>query len=207
MSKATKWVIAVLVIAAVILGLWWSGILGSSTSKVNNAQEAATAMSGSDQTPALETSDAIIAEEAAAITAQMKVVGNQFATFGQTPTASKGNLLAGQLSAVTSLMQKIADRFQARITTLKSAGFNVETMQSAVSNMNLQISYARSVVGQGGQTIAKITFDSGANQNNAALAQAKIDFQKAQTYLVASVKNIKTIIDGFKVISSSQTGL
>lgn len=209
MSNATKWVIAVLVVVAVILGLWWSGLLGGAGSEVKDVQSAIVAQSASDKTPALDTSDVVIAEETAAITAQMKVVGNQYAAFGQAPTAAKGNLLAGQVSAVSSLMQKLSERFQARITILKSAGFNVEAMQTTASDMNLQISYARSLAGQTGQIISQITPGTGdssqTNKNNAALTQAKIELQKAQGYLVAAEKDIKPVIDGFKAISESQT--
>ncbi|GEM_PF-2089252 len=207
MSSTAKWVIAVLVIAAVFLGLWRGGFLGGGAATTKGAQGAGV-LSNADGTPLIDASDATIARESAAINAQMKVAGNQAAAFSQAPTVIKADLLASQLGAVSALMNKLAARFQSRVSILKSMGFNTDVVQGALSDMNLQISYAVAQLGLAGQISASVKPDNGdstqANKNSVALEQSKIEFQKSHSYLVAAQKDIKTAIDGFKSISASQ---
>lgn len=207
MYNATKWVIAVVVIILILLGLWWGGFLGGGVPTNSGAQSGA-AVNSADNPP-LDTSDAVIAEESAAIEAQMKVAGNQFAAFSQSPTAAKADLLVGQFSSVSAMMQKLSDRFQARVTILKSLGINTDVMQGAVNDMKIQLSYATSQAGVAGQNLYKIMEAKGSssqsNINSAALMQAQIELQKSEIYLAAAEKDIKTVVDGFKTVSASQT--
>lgn len=208
MSNATKWILAVIIIIAVIVGLRWNGYLGGSASETGDAQGAAVLNTAGNKAAPIDSSDTKIAEESAAIDVQMKVSGNQLAAWNQAPTVAKGNLVVAQLGTVATLMNTLASRFQSRVSILKSAGFNTNTIQGAVSDMSLQTSYAASQIGLVGEILAQIkTGAAGStqtNQNNASISQAKIELQKAQDYLVAAGKNIKTVIDGFKTISTSQ---
>ena len=201
MSKA-KWL--VLVIVLVLLGLWAGGFF-STAPATETEQGAAVA------TAPIDSSDAIIAQESSAIEAQMKVVGNQLAAFSQVPTAVKADLLVGQLAPVSNMMKKLATRLESRVAILKKMGYDTNIMQGAVSDMNLQLSYAVSLIGVGGQLATSIKPDNDdsaqANKNSAALQQIKIELQKSQNYLVAVQKDIKTVVDGFKAISASQPTL
>jgi len=206
MSSTTKWVIAVLVIVLVLLGLWKWGFLGGSAPTTEESQNAAVVSGAGDV--AIDSSDAIIAQESSAIEAQMKVVGNQVAAFSQVPTASKADLLVSQLASVSNLMKKLASRLQSRVAILKNIGYEVTAMQGTMSDMNLQLSYAVSQIGTVGQLATSIKPDNGdsaqANKNSATLRQIKIELQKTQNYLVSVQKDTKTVVDGFKLISASQ---
>lgn len=200
--SSTKWIIAVIIIAAVLLGLWWGGFLGGTTPEAKNGQSA-TALSGTAETAVvIDYSDATIATESAVIDAQMKVAGNLVASFSQAPTAAKADLLSTQLGAVANLLSKLSERFKARVTNLKNAGFNTGIIQGALSDMILQISYASSQAGLGGQLAAKAKAEG--TKNGATLQQVLIELQKSQTYLEAAQKDIKTIVQGFKSINNSQ---
>lgn len=199
MSSTNKWILAIVIIAVVVLGLWWGGYLGGTTPTVDQDTQSAATLNAAAK---IDSSDAIIASEAAAIEAQMQVAGNQFAAFSQKPTAAGADLLAGQFANVSKLMTAIAVRFQPRIANLKNMGADVNAIQTALSDMSLQISMAVSEIGLSGQAIAKIKPDNGnktqINQNSASLQQSVIELQKASAYLQSAQNDIKTIIAGFK---------
>lgn len=201
MSSSKKLTVFVVIVVIILLGLWLGGFLGG-TQAVEDTQSAA-ALSGTADTVAIDFSDSKIAEESSAIDAQMKVAGNQFATFSQSPTVAKADLLSIQLGNIATLLSKLSDRLKTRIENLKAAGFNTNTIQGSLSSISLQISYARSQAGLGGQLAAKAKTEGA--KNSTALQQAVIELQKSQTYLEAAQKEVKTIIAGFKTISDSQT--
>ncbi|MDO8482799.1 MAG: hypothetical protein Q7S86_03205 [bacterium] len=204
MSNSKKLTVFIVIVVIILIGLWGGGFLGGSASVVDDTQSAA-ALSGATETiVAVDFSDAVISQESSAIDAQMKVAGNQFATFSQASTAAKADLLSIQLGNVASLISKLSDRFKARIANLKTAGFNTNALQGAFSSMALNISYARSQAGLGGQLAAKAKAEG--VKNVTTLQQAVIELQKAQTYLEAAQKDVKTVIAGFKTVSGSQTG-
>src|SRR3989338_404820 len=200
MSNEKKLTVFIVIVVIVLLGLWGGGFLGGSAPVVEDTQPAAALSGAADTVAVVDFSDAIIAQESAAIDAQMKVAGNQFATFSQAPTAAKADLLSAQLGEISSLFSKLAARLKARITSLKNAGFNTNTIQGALGNMTLQNSYASSQAGLGGQLAAKAKTE-GVNKNSATLQQAVIELQKSQTYLEAAQKNVKTIVQGFKTVN------
>jgi len=208
MSSTTKWIVGIVIVVAVILGLWRGGFLGSWGAATEDTQSAAALKNVGDKTAPVDVSDATVARESAAIEAQVRVAGSQFAAFSQAPTATKADLLAGQFGSVSDLMNKLAARLQTRVTILKSMGFDTNALQGPLSDMNLQISYAVSQIGVGDQEVAKIKADNGnasqAGKNNAAIQQAVIEFQKPQSYLEAAQKDIKAIIAGFKALNTSQ---
>jgi len=207
MSNGTKWVVTLIIIVVVIFALWWGGLLGNSPSTGKGAQSAAAVNSA----PApIDTSDAKIAEESAAIDAQMRVVLNQSSAFSKAPTGAKANLLATQLGNVGTLMTKLAERFQNRISTLTSIGFNTNALQGAVSDLNLQVSYSDSEAAAVKQLAATVTIKPGKgdvmqdNKNNVTLQQAGIELQKSQDYLTAAAKDIKSVIGGLKALDTSK---
>ena len=199
MSSTSKWVVVIIIIIIIVLGLWWGGYLGGGTPVADQTVQSAAVGNG---TP-IDSSDVTIASEAAAIDAQMKVVGNQFATFSQAPTTAKADMLAGQLGGLSNLMNTLSARFQARVTALKSLGVNTNTLQSAVSDMNLQVSTAVSQIGVAAQAFAKIAPDKGSqstiNQNVASMKQVVIELQKSKTYLEAAQADVKTVIATLKI--------
>lgn len=201
MSSTNKWIVAIVIIAIIVLGLWWGGYLGGGTPVANQAVQSAAVQNGA--IAPIDSSDTTIGNEAAAIDAQIKVVGNQFAAFSQAPTTAKADMLAGQLGGLSNMMNTLSKRFQARVTTLKSLGVNTNTLQSAVSDMNLQISSAVSQIGTAAQAFAKIAPDKGSqsqiNQNNASMKQVVIELQKSKTYLEAAQVDIKTVIATLKI--------
>ena len=201
MSSTNKWIVAIVIIAIIVFGLWLGGYLGGGTPVANQAEQSAAVQTGA--TAPIDSSDATIGNEAAAIDAQMKVVGNQFATFSQAPTTAKADMLAGQLGGLSNMMNTLSKRFQARVTTLKNLGVNTNTLQSAVSDMNLQISTAVSQIGAAAQAFAKIAPDKGSqsqiNQNVASMKQVVIELQKSKTYLEAAQVDIKTVIATLKI--------
>ena len=202
MSSTSKWVTAVIVIIVVLLGLWWGGFLGGGAPATGS--QSATALSGAtDTVETVDFSDATVADAASAIDAQMKVAGNQFATFTQSATAAKADLLSTQLGGVATLLSNLATRLKARIASLKGTTFDTTVIQGALSDMTLQISYARSQAGLGGQLAAKAKAEGA--KNNLTLQQVVIELQKSKSYLEAAQKDVKTIIAGFKTISDSQT--
>ncbi len=203
MSSSKKLTAFIVVVVLVLLGLWWGGYLGGAAPKADNGQSA-TALSGAADTVAVvDSSDATIARESSAVDAQMKVSGNQFASFTQNPTAAKADLLSAQLGGVAGLLSKLSARFKARIANLNSAGFNTDVIQGALSDMTLQTSYASSQAGVGGQLAAKAKTEA---NNDTTLKQVVIELQKSQAYLEAARKDIRIIIAGFKTVSDSQTG-
>lgn len=198
MSKTTKWVIAIIVIALVLWGLWKGGVIGGKMVD-EDAQGAAAA-----QSAILDTSDATIDSEAAAIDAQMKVTENLFSDFRYAPTAAKASILTRQFGDVGTLMTTLASRLQTRTTTLTSAGIDTKAMVTANADLGVQLSYAVSQIGAANTVIAKIKADGGnaiaASQNNAYLQQTLNELQKAKNYLDAGVKDIKAVIAGFKTV-------
>lgn len=203
MSNSKKLTVFIVIVVIVLIGLWGGGFLGGSAPVADETQTAAALSGAADTVATIDFSDSKIAEESSAINAQMKVAGNQFATFSQSPTAVKADLLSIQLGNVATLLSKLSDRLKARIDRLKTAGFNTNTVQGPLSNMSLQISYARSQAGLGGQLAAKAKTEGA--KSGPTLQQAVIELQKSQTYLEAAQKEVKTIIAGFKTVSDSQT--
>ncbi|MBI2476522.1 MAG: hypothetical protein HYV67_04770 [Candidatus Taylorbacteria bacterium] len=208
MSNTTKWVIGIVIVAAVILGLWRGGFFGGGKRATNDAQSAAALKTAGDKAAPVDVSDATIAQESAAIDAQVRVSGSQFAAFSQAPTVAKADLLAGQFGGISNLMTKLANRIQTRVNILASMGFDTKALQGPLSDMNLQVSYAVSQIGVAGQAAAKIKPENGsaaqANINSAAIQQMVIELQKPQGYLEAAQKDIKAIIAAFKALNTSQ---
>lgn len=201
MSSTTKWVIGIIIVILIVLGLWKGGYLGSVATS-EEGQEAAVV------TAPVDVSDATIATEASAIDAQMQVGGTQLAGFIKTPEAGKIDLLAGQLAKTGALMNALADRMQIRTTSLKGLGVNTNALQTAISSLKLQVSYALSEAGSAGEIGKSIVPDKGnkdqANKNKSALDQTKVKFQKSYSYLEAGQKEIKSAIDAFKAVTASQ---
>lgn len=203
MSSSKKLTVFVVIVVIILLGLWLGGFLGGTTPVSEDTQPAAALSGAADTVATVDFSDATIAQESAAIDTQMKVAGNQFATFSQAPTAAKADLLSIQLGSISSLFSKLSNRFKTRIASLKNAGFNTDVMQGALSNMTLKISYASSQAGLGGQLAAKAKTEGA--KNSVTLQQAVIELQKAQTYLESAQKDVKTVLQGFKTVNDSQT--
>ncbi|MSR78961.1 MAG: hypothetical protein EXS59_02335 [Candidatus Taylorbacteria bacterium] len=201
MSSTTKWVIGIIIIVLIVLGLWKGGYLGNATS-TDEGQGAAVV------TAPVDVSDVTIANEAAAIDAQMQVAGNQLAGFNKTPEAGKIDLLAGQLANTGALINALANRMQIRATSLKGLKINTDAIQMAISNLKLQVSYASSEAGATGELAKGIMTGKGnkdqANNNKTIIDQAKLKFQKSYSYLVAGRMEITNAISAFKAVTASQ---
>lgn len=81
MSTATKWVIAIAVIAGAAWLLWWSGWIGAPT-KTPPAQQTATDTNPAPtngMSAANDTSDAALSQDSAAVDAQMQALSQDSA--------------------------------------------------------------------------------------------------------------------------------
>lgn len=88
MSIATKWIIAIIVIAAAVWALWWSGWLTSTPQPGNQSATNATSTTSGQQTvqqqngmsDASNTSDAALAQDAGAVDTQMQGLSSDSAS-------------------------------------------------------------------------------------------------------------------------------
>ena len=79
MFKIIKWIVILVVLAVVALLLWWNGVFGTPAASQPAAVINSSGSTGFDQTN----------RDIANIDVQLKVVSDEFALLGQTPSQTK----------------------------------------------------------------------------------------------------------------------
>jgi hypothetical protein len=103
---------------------------------------------------------------------------------------------------IVGMMNTLSAKLQARITAGQSAGTNVASLQSALSDLTAKTSDAtvQSSAAQNG--VGSLAPDQGnttvAASNKSALVSARADIKTATSDLQAARQDAKTIVDGFK---------
>ena len=101
---------------------------------------------------------------------------------------------------ITSMMNQLGAKLQARLQAAQQAGANTSSLMAALTDLSNKLSDASSQSQAAVSVSATLTPDNGDQtkmaQNTSALKTARTDIQAGQKDLVAARADIKTIIDG-----------
>lgn len=177
----SKWVLVLVAVIVIVLGLWWTGILGGSMPK-----QGAAVVTSQPADQAL--SAATIKADVAKIDVQLTLASTPLAA-----TLNKGDIASAAAAVNTSvkMMRALAVKFQSISANAKATGSATPSAQ-ALADLSVQLSNASSQAG---------TAFSAATASSTKAASLKI----AAGYVVTSQGNLKvaradiqTILDGMK---------
>lgn len=184
MSTTTKWIIAIIVIAAAAWFFWRGGLTGQPSQQ---SAAVGSAMAG----------DVAIAQNTAAVDGYLNANVADLAALGKALSLQTEATVASRLGAAASLMTSVTGQLQTNITNAKTAGKSVDAVQAAYNDMNTQISTATSIIVAAAKDINALKPAAG-TANNPVLQRSLPRLQSAQSYLTAARADIQKIVDGLK---------
>jgi hypothetical protein len=112
-----------------------------------------------------------------------------------------------RVSTIVGLMTTLQTKLQTRITAAQTAGQNVTTLQSAMTDMTAKLADATSQAQTAQAGVISLVPDQGnssvATSNHTALLAARTNIKTATQDLISARKDIADIVQGLKAISPS----
>lgn len=132
MSTTTKWVLGIIIIAALAI-LWWSGYLGSSAPATPGDGQSAAVMNSSPQSNNADISDSVLLQDIAAVDAQLKAVNPESGAAVAVPA----------MQNVMTAMRALQTKFNLRVANL-AQGTVKTNLQATLKDLTVQLSNASS---------------------------------------------------------------
>lgn len=118
----------------------------------------------------------------------------------------RGWILAStdRITAVTTLMSKLSDNIQTRVTAAQSSGKNVSSLTPLVADLTAKITDAKTQAGSAQSGVAALAPDQGDKakiaSNHAALVAARTAIKTATADITAARKDIATLVATLKTL-------
>lgn len=123
----------------------------------------------------------------------------------------QGYILAGadRVNTIDGMMNTLASKLQARISQAQSQGYNVSSVQSALTDFNAKVADATTQGQSANNGVMTLVPDQGnqsvINSNHAALVAARRNLKTATQDLQAARADAKTIVQGLKGMKGTAT--
>jgi hypothetical protein len=187
MSSTAKWIIGVVVLIIMVLGLWWSGVFGGSSS---STQSAAVTNVTSINNSVL--ADSVIDADVAGVDAQIKTIATNLGTV-KTPTKSQISALAANFQTVTVALNNLSTKLSARIINANTSGIQVTTAQAARADLGRQLSNMTSHSSTAGVNAMA------SSSTSMTFQQSLTQLKSAQMYLQAARADVESILQGLAI--------